>query len=98
MRTEAVVLITGSCLYVPLEQKYVWGDLWECGDVYIFNACLNDDVDSNWSYGTYNGINTEKSLIVSGCSYFERRGVIVIAKSDAVLNETAKRYLEGLPS
>jgi hypothetical protein len=83
-------LITGCYLYVENENKAVYGDLHQLGDVYVFNACLQDGETAWVPIKPYQ--NT-KCLVITG-EYFERRGVIVVAVCDAEVNATALEYLK----
>lgn len=97
MNSGANVLITGCGIYLPGEGKAVWGDLWECGEAFIINACLNDDGDSAWCYNmpdnAYSELGCRCLIAHHNAIYFERRGIIVIAKTDAELNVAARLYL-----
>lgn len=74
---------------------YVHGDLHQLGDVYIFNAATGAQGNMEWAYGPpHKGA---KVLWDSCGMYFERRGVIIIAKAGAILNQAAQDYLTGGP-
>lgn len=82
------VLITGCGLTVDPFFR-IWGDLWEEGDCYVFNAC-----------GEGGGLSTPftsatKQLIMheSAHDYFARRNVYVVAKDRAELNAAAIAYI-----
>ena len=77
-------IITGCSLRTGFER---WnGDLFELGDVYIFNANPNSRHDAS-EPPFYS-----KELSVADC--FERRAVFVVAKSAASLNDEALAYIE----
>jgi hypothetical protein len=84
----AAVVITGCGLVFEFGSHH-WGDLWEEGDCWIFNACGSEEGLSEPLTGT------EKILYVSGDrNYFQRRNVFVIHKLAAELNQAAKDYLK----
>ena len=84
----AAVVITGCGLALEFGSHY-WGDLWEEGDCWIFNACGSEEgLDEPLE-------DTQKILDVSGdSSYFQRRNVFVIHKNVAELNLAATEYLK----
>lgn len=91
-------LITGCDLVDPQENRWVHGDLHEIGDTYVFNAVLDNRGQSNWSYEDWDSVITSRALILHPAvnfRFFERRGVLVIAKSDATLTDAAKEYIRG---
>lgn len=88
----AECLITGCALVADMSGASAWGDLHQDGNCYIFNANLKDH-ETRWSYGTAPD-GTVKTLHVFG-DYFERRGVIVVQKAHAQLNDAANAYLRG---
>lgn len=80
------VIITGCTLECGSFTQH--GDLWELGDVYIFNATGEP------SYGKV--VLTHKTLIINDqnhTTYFERRNVYVVNKEDATLNQAAQDYI-----
>lgn len=93
------VLITGCGLFDQNAERWVWGDLWEVWDTYVFNAVLHEG-QTSWSYGVPEALKTRNFLLINheANNYFERRGVIVVPKLDARLNFTAMKYLQGDPS
>ena len=85
----ARVVITGCGLALEFGSHY-WGDLWEEGDCWIFNACGSEEgLDEPLE-------DSRRILYVSeDChDYFQRRNVFVIPKFDAELNQAAKEYLK----
>ena len=86
----ARVVITGCGLSLSPRYEF-WGDLWEEGDCWVFNACGDED-------GLGTPLNPQdKILSVKDTNYFQRRNVFVIRKREAVLNEVAKTYLSKDP-
>lgn len=84
------VLITGCGLTIN-EHFRIWGDLWSVGECYVFNACGSEEgLASPFPDHT-------KQLVVDDGglhrSYFQRRNVFVVPKSDASLNLAAATYL-----
>lgn len=83
-------IITGCTLiYAGTWQS---GDLFELGDIYIFNAVGEPQYEGEPFY--------ERAVILADIphqTYFERRDVFVFAKSAAALNDKAKAYLAGAP-
>ena len=85
----ARVVITGCGLALEFGSHH-WGDLWEEGDCWIFNACGEEDgLDDPLE-------DTQKILYVfAACeNYFQRRNVFVIPKALAGLNQAAREYLK----
>ena len=83
----ARVVITGCGLALEFGSHH-WGDLWEEGDCWIFNACGEEDgLDDPLE-------DTQKILYTNFDSYFQRRNVFVIPKLAAELNQAAKEYLK----
>ena len=84
----AAVVITGCGLALEFGSHH-WGDLWEEGDCWIFNACGSEEgLDEPLE-------DTQRILYVSGdSSYFQRRNVFVIHKNVAELNLAATEYLK----
>ena len=83
----ARVVITGCGLALEFGSHH-WGDLWEEGDCWIFNACGEEDgLDDPLE-------DTQKILYSNFDSYFQRRNVFVIPKLAAELNQAAKEYLK----
>jgi hypothetical protein len=86
-------LITGCDLVSPLRpDTHYHGDLWELGDVYIFNA-----VESGGHGRLLIGKPSAKHLAtdLTTAEYFERRGVFVIPKSQAFLSPAAEEYINA---
>lgn len=93
-------LITGCALVTPLND-YAWGDLYQIGDIWVFNA-TRDNGETNWQHGVdLKAHANERQLILSAhlseAHYFERRGVIVIGREWAQLNDVALAYLGEKP-
>lgn len=90
--------ITACALIDTWNERSVWGDLHEQGDCWVFDACVHpDSKHAAWSEG---GVDPDhahastRALIYSGdVDAFERRGVIVLAKSSCRLNATAREYV-----
>lgn len=82
----ATCMITGCGLQIYPEYQF-WGDLWEEGDCWVFNACGSDE-------GLSSPLNhTAPILNVLCTSYFQRRNVFVISKDNSALNAAATKYL-----
>ena len=81
-------IITGCALQLP-NDGYVWGDLHEEGDCYVFNGSGPVHFGGDFAEG--------KVLIIWSDYYFERRNVFVVAKTQAKLNEKALDYIMGGP-
>lgn len=87
MSTTPTCIITGCDLVCGDFTQY--GDLWEMGDVYIFNAVGEP---------SYEDIPGDKFLKIADSfrqNYFERRNVYVVCKSEADLSYAARQYVEG---
>lgn len=81
-------VIIGCGLQVYPGHQY-WGDLWEEGDCWIFNA-------SGDSEGLPHPLSPDgRTLFLSpyGEDYFERRNVFVVSKALAFLSLAAQHYL-----
>ncbi len=89
--TRPNCVITGCALFDNSTGQQVWGDLHEVGPTWIFNAVLFGS-EAAWHSEPLPDVT--RTLTVFG-PFFERRGVIVVAKTEAVLNDAAKRYLGG---
>lgn len=93
-------IITGCRLYDREQDREVWGDLWNVGGNFLFNACVVQG-ESDWK--PINKFSeperpgkVEKTLTANLSCCFERRGVIVIPYAAApVLNYNAQIYLKG---
>lgn len=99
-------VITG-CAFI-LDDCAVWGDLHEEGNCWIFTCCLTPTLIQDEGDVACGNIPGEarwqqrlppeeiKSVTYLGqfAAPFERRGVLVAAKSDCQLNKAARRYLE----
>lgn len=83
-------IITG-CELVIYGGKWCHGDLHEVDGAFVFNACLQLDGSTNWQYGNFPG--EDRLVLRVDGDYFERRGVIVVAKADALLNARAAKYV-----
>lgn len=85
-KTRPTCIITGCSLYDTDARVWRHGDLWEMGDVYIFNATqeANDDPTHR------------RQLIINDfADFFTRRDVYVIPKLCATLNPEAERYINA---
>lgn len=91
--TAPKCLITGCYFVHPQDEVAVWGDLHELGDCYIFSAVVAS-MAAAWQ-SIYDIDKAQKQVVVHyGSRFFDRRGVLVIAKSDATLNQAAQEYLK----
>jgi len=73
-------------------ESHIHGDLHELGDVYIFNACLDEEWQASRDYHNLPHKNA-KVITCSAAFFFERRGVIIFPKYCTFLNQAAKDYL-----
>lgn len=86
-------IITGCAFVDTAYGETAWGDLFEVGDTYVFNAAVTQG-ETLWERSLPRGDVKQLLTLPSFASpYFERRGVIVISKSDAKLNEVAREYV-----
>lgn len=76
--------------------SWVHGDLHEEGGCFIFNAVLNPHKGPmrGEAYWQFDGEPYELKALELHGNYFDRRGVIVVSKSYASLNDAAAHYLE----
>lgn len=86
-----VTVITGC----NLTDGNFWshGDLWALNGNWIFNSV---SIQHEWTYhkGGQDMIRGEKALIMADdCPFFWRRGVFVIPRSSAYLNQLALEYV-----
>lgn len=81
----AQCVITGCALVDTFGERWMWGDLHEEGDCYVFNGT------NVWKTHPLPGDHI-KQVAIEG-STFEKRGVAVFEKSVAVLNDAARAYL-----
>lgn len=84
-------IITG-CEFIDTQaDRWCHGDLHEEGDCWVFNACLENG-ETAWRYDRL--VSNYRALVSKTLhDFFERRGVIVIAKSVSALNQHARDYL-----
>lgn len=94
-------IITGCGLQDDARGTQYWGDLHQLGDVWIFNAVTDPKGQPiPQPYRDPKGPVCPSFLIVREApweNYFQRRGVFVIPKSEADLNDTATNYIKGAP-
>jgi hypothetical protein len=84
LTTTPECIITGCSLFSPdLGNAHLNGDLFQLGDVYIFNANPQLVGPHDFAY--------VKAVTVS--TYFARRHIYVFHKTAAELNEAAKEYI-----
>ena len=92
-------IITGCALVDQSggSERAVHGDLYRAGDTFIFNAVLNDKGEAAWRY---DGADRNDSLAgdrrtayIHAGEFFERRGVIVFSKQQAMLNAAALKHI-----
>lgn len=85
-------IITGCALVDEANNRAVWGDLWNCGTAYIFNACLEGG-EAAWQQSAHPHSQMKQLILKPGAWTFERRGIIVIPHSDAYLTPIAFDYV-----
>lgn len=88
-------VITGCGFYDPFKREVIWGDLFDGGSYWILNGNAWQGGQASWSVVAAPPEKI-KCLIGKGkpFGYFERKGVVVIDKIDAELNQLAKDYLK----
>lgn len=82
-------IITGCALVNESLQEWVAGDLFDSDEFYVFNG--NFDVASfraSWLKGP-----PSYSKVLAPWDYWERRGVFIIPKEMANLNQAALAYI-----
>lgn len=83
-------IITGCALVN--DGRWVAGDLFDAGSHYVFNGNMDRETSApEWLH--INSLHYNKRLEPSG--WFEKRGVFVINKVHANLNEAACEYIIG---
>lgn len=94
---SAGCIITGCALVDPTHERWVHGDLWVVGTSWVFNAVMNRQGDTAWNYEAFPAIDRARALVIrrdaAQVDYFERRGVIVLAREAAELNPPAVEYV-----
>jgi hypothetical protein len=81
-------VITGCALISGM--RWVAGDLFDAGSVYIFNGNMErETVDPKWL-----SLPATYSKALEPDDWFERRGMFVIEKSKANLNQKALDYIK----
>ena len=88
-------IITGIALVAVDGLHAVAGDLFDCGTHYVFNG--------NWERGKGDNYSPKPAWLpvdqlpynrrMAPTTYWERRGVFVIPKGEANLNQAAQEYL-----
>lgn len=88
-------LITGCDLVDQAHNRWCHGDLFRWGDSWVFNACLNADnfLGPNWNTSNEGRKPHPNHILVK--SYWQRRGVFVIALTDGYLSASAADYILG---
>jgi hypothetical protein len=90
-------IITGCGLTLDCARASTWGDLYEEGDVYIMSAGVSQTTgQTSWANNMYFTEESDlKGLIYHGAGHvFDKRGVIVLPKSECTLNAAARKYLK----
>lgn len=86
-------IITGCDLLVPSYSTKLTahGDLWQVGNVWVFNAVLGEDGEARWNIQP-----RPRFLVTLGreTNYFERRGVFVFPQYAADLSPEATQHIE----
>lgn len=93
----AECIITGCELLDKHGGRQVHGDLWQSGDCFIFNACLDLKGETAWVYIPWAEEGRKVVTIDWAVNYFERRGVIVFEKLHSTLNQVARDYINKDP-
>lgn len=85
-KTRPTCIITGCSLFDVEDSFWMHGDLFEMGDVYIFNATPKSSNEPT---------SPRQLRINDGADFFTRRDVYVIPKLCATLNPEAERYINA---
>lgn len=93
-------IITGCALVTTWDGAWAWGDLHELAGCYVFNAAvIPSRTEPVWHHyaDAKDNVGQKQLRILSGDAsiYFERRGVFVIPKMNAELNEAAAASVEA---
>lgn len=82
-------IYTGCSLYIPAENKSLWGDLHVTKNrdgewvALVFNGVVNEDIlqynQPRWEYNT-DSRKTHPTVSCLDRAYFERRGVVVFSE------------------
>lgn len=88
-------IITGCDLYDVEHNRWAHGDLFEYGDCYVFNAVVQKDNEVVWRQQQWGDKFLTLLNVQSYPGYFERRGIFVIPKHLAHLNQAARDYIRS---
>ena len=86
-------LITGCALQLEHSHDYVWGDLHQYGDRFVFNAVVDRDGSTFWRRRAADAAGRLVTVPMS-VEYFERRGVFVLPADRLLLNAAAQAHVE----
>lgn len=85
-------VITGLSVIHPDGRSFAPADLFDGGSVWVLN-CNVGRHGGPWWHPIDNAHYSRTITLNNG--YFERRGIIVALKTEAVLNDVAEAYLNG---
>lgn len=97
-------LANGIALRLEGSSSYAWGDLYQQGDRFVFNAntSLAEGGNTVWMRDnlgdqspTKNPATRKELYIKVGRDYWERRGVFIVKADRSLLNRAAQVYIWG---
>jgi hypothetical protein len=92
-------IITGCALVDG--NRALWGDLHSIGESWVFNGVLDSRGNAAWEHDGFLGREVKALEILPAASAvhyaFERRGVVVVPKAAARLNQPALAYVLSSP-
>jgi hypothetical protein len=95
--THIHCLKTGCGLYVESNARWAWGDLYLCGDVYIFNA-VNIDGLVEWGESLDDFARRPDAphiRIPVDSNWMEKRGLIIVHRLAATQSRELEYHLES---
>lgn len=93
--TTPQCLITGCALIRP-DGLWTPVDLHQLGDVYFFRPPQDNSRETFWNDPEVTPIFYAKTVKLNiGSHWVDRRGVILVHKSEATLNDAAQAYIAG---
>lgn len=93
-KTVPQCILTG--IRVINEGLVARADLHIVGDAFILNCATDNSGDTFWGHPTPLDLDPRVcSVSITGAEFFERRGVIVIHRTQAILSDGAFKYMKA---
>lgn len=88
-------VITGMDLWVESSNQGIHGDLFDFDDMWVVNGVVCR-TEADWYYDKNQaGVSPFILHVPNASSYFERRGMVLVPKGLAYLNDAAYHYVFG---